>query len=72
MAIITEIRRVDMENASTSTTVLDYSINKNGLSIWTYASNDSNRERSPKQNLLFTKEIAKTLYAALGEYLIKD
>lgn len=69
MAIVKKIRKVSKENNSNSTTLMDYAFNKNGLSIWTYATDDPNGERGSKQNLLFELDKVYELKKIIEQYL---
>lgn len=69
MAIVKDIRRIYKDNLSSSQTVLDYAICKNGLSLWTYAAGDVEREKGSKQNLLFESKELRELHMIISNYL---
>jgi len=69
MAIVRNIRKVNKSNQSNTITTIDYAFCNNGLSLWTYASNDINREGGTKQNLLFEISEVLELKKIIEEYL---
>jgi hypothetical protein len=71
MAIIKSLEKDTSKSIPLRTeAVADYNFYDEHFSIWSYKDGDFSRNDTPKQNMQFNREMAKTLRDALNDFLL--